>query len=353
MKQDDLIKDIAVREIRSGAARGACDLFLSELDCRRFAPDNSVETDIALKAGVQTYFRTGCLAAAERAVLDNLDLDSRTMEVVSLVNESSFLARLSGKLAEAVASRMPDAERERAVATIGRAALYELVEMATERDHSRPLDIGIGKSVTACYIPGASAAVGHTGVVTTNWGERSSALSIMPDRTFRDFLRVVGVSKQAWLDAVAADRGCRRIRQSESDMPERAAAWAAAPEWEIDGGLGIDIEEIVAAVDACPHGFTPVFAFNITARQAFALDFTETLEVSGGIVGLHDFRNGAGDPQRFEGTVRFTPRPGDLVLADDRPLGLIATHGFRDEAFRSEVTACRAAAGRAPGSPSL
>jgi hypothetical protein len=80
-----------------------------------------------------------------------------------------------------------------------------------------------------------------------------------------------------------------------------------------------------------------MIAFTMDAEEVFQMNFHEVLEVTGGIVGLHDFSNGTGDPIRFEGTLRLTPNVRDMHLCDDQPLGLIATHGFLDSSFTSVV----------------
>jgi hypothetical protein len=221
---------------------------------------------------------------------------------------------------------------------VGRTTLHHLVNEVRRADSSNPLDIAVGKDVTICFIPGSSRVQNYWDTATRSWLERSDSISIFPDRTFLDFLGVVGVAKADWLAAVERNTTMSAAARMRGHLPERSAAWEAVPDWETSGSLDIEDDDLVAAVDACPFGFTPMIAFTMGAEEVFAMDFTETLEVTGGIVGLHDFTTGSGDPLRFEGTLRVSPGVGDMHLADDQPLGLIATHGFLNSAFVSTVT---------------
>ncbi|MDW9478718.1 hypothetical protein GOB57_08375 [Sinorhizobium meliloti] len=324
--------------ILTGAAAGDVASFVQSLSYRRFAPDQTLEKRVLLHEAVRQYLSSGSRDIASRIVSEGLCGDSMATELVSLVSEADALDVITEKVKSIIEASAPELRVEALEEVIGRTTLFHLVDEIRRADSSQPLDIAIGKEVTVCYIPGSSRVQNYWDLATRSWMERSDSISIFPDRTFVDFLGAVGVSKADWLSAVERNTTMASAARMRDHLAERSAVWAALPEWETAGSLDIEDDDLVAAVDACPYGFTPMIAFTMQAEEIFSMDFTETMEVTGGIVGLHDFTTGSGDPLRFEGTLRFAPGLGDMHLADDQPLGLIATHGFLSSAFMSTVT---------------
>lgn len=312
--------------------------FIRSLSYRRFAPDMTMEKRVLLHEAVRKYMAHGDRIAARQIIADGIDAEGEAFEIATLVNESEFLEAAIETIRCRMAVIAPELCVEGILEIIGRTTLYHLVDEIARLDHSTPLDIAVGKEVTVCYIPGSSRVKDYRDIATTSWKERSDSLSIYPDRTLIDFLGIVGVSKGDWLAAVERNTSFSSAAKMKKHLRERAAVWAAVPEWETDGSLDISDDDLVGAIDACPYGFTPIIAFTMNADEIFAMDFTETLEVTGGIVGLHDFTNGTGDPLRFEGTLKFAPKVRDMHLADDEPLGLRAIHGFLSSSFASNVT---------------
>ncbi|MCV9963819.1 hypothetical protein OIU34_18235 [Pararhizobium sp. BT-229] len=331
--------------ILTGELAGDVASFIRSVAHRRFSPDNTLEKRVLLHEAVRSYLSNGSREAASRVVSEGVDPDVTATQLVNLVSDADGLDAITDKVRAIIEASAPELRTDRLREVVGRTTLYHLVDEIDRADSSKPLDIANGKEVTVCFIPGSSRVQNYWDTATRSWMERSDSISIYPDRTFIDFLGVVGVSKTDWLSAVERNTTMSSAARMRDHLEERAAAWEAVPEWETAGSLDIEDDDLVAAVDACPYGFTPMIAFTMQAEEILAMDFTETLEVTGGIVGLHDFTTGSGDPLRFEGTLRFTPGIGDMHLADDQPLGLIATHGFLSSAFVSTVT-------RAPAIPS-
>lgn len=314
-----------------------CRGFIAGLNFGKYRPDGSLEVRNALHEGVRTYLCTRDITLAEKAIRDNIDEEGRIFELATSINESEFIDKISAELAETAFREYQQVDFETCLATAGKTLGAELVDMALARDKGNPLDIAEEMEITVCFIPGSHAEEDYVDVATSSWIKRSSSVSIKPDGVFTKFLEVVGVEKDEWLEAVSKFALPGNIKSMSRHEHERAQAWSDVLAWKCDGSLDMELDDLVSAVDACPFGFTPVIAFRMRASDLFSMDFSETMVVTGGIVGLHDFKNGAGDPKRFEGTLRFKPEPGDIHLADDRPLGLIATHGFLSSSFRSTV----------------
>jgi hypothetical protein len=314
--------------------------FIVSMAYRRFAPDLTLEKRVLLHEAVRVFLGTGDRDAAELCIAEGIDADTNNQELVSSVSDNPALDALVSKVRAVIAK---DATVPPAIGydeIVGRTTLLHLVDEVRRADTSTPLDISDGKEVTVCFIPGSSRVKDYRDTATLSWMDRSDSISIYPDRTFVEFLSAVGVSKADWLAAVERNTTMASAVRMRDHLAERTATWNEITEWGTSGSLDIDDDDLVAAVDACPHGFTPVIAFTMEAEEVFSMDFTETLEVTGGIVGLHNFTTGSGDPLRFEGTLRFSPGVGDMHIADDQPLGLIATHGFLSSAFVSTVSRC-------------
>lgn len=311
--------------------------FAASTGFRRFQPDHSLNQRVVLHDAVRLYLAEGAIQKVEALVENAFDLFDAKLEVIDIVSNSEFATSLTNRLFEMLSSALPGPMPGNALELIDRTVLSHLTEAILKADDSSPLDIAGDKSVTVCYIPGSGAKTNYWDVATTSWMDRSDSVSVYPDRTFMDFLRMVGLNKSEWLGAVERNATSAQIARMEAFLHRRNETWKAISDWETTGSLDIEVDDLVAAVDACPYGFTPMIAFTMPAKDVLSLDFEETLSVSGGIVGLHDFTNGTGDPLRFEGTLMLPLAPGDMHLADDQPLGLIATHGFLNSSFRSSV----------------
>jgi hypothetical protein len=337
--------------ILSREVSGEVASFIRSLSYRRFSPDLTLEKRVLLHEAVRQYLSSGSTDEASRVVSDGFSSDATTAELVSLVSDASAFDAITEKVRKAIETKAPELCVDNLQEVVGRTTLYHLVEEIGRADTSKPLDIATGKEVTVCFIPGSSRVENYWDLATRSWMERSDSISIYPDRTFVDFLGAVGVSKADWLSAVERNTTLNSASRMRDHLEERIDVWRDVPDWETTGSLDIEDDDLVVAVDACPYGFTPMIAFTMQAEEIFAMDFTETLEVTGGIVGLHDFTTGSGDPLRFEGTLRFAPGTGDMHLADDQPLGLIATHGFLSSAFVSTVARTNSTAPARDSSP--
>lgn len=314
-----------------------CLKYLSELNFKRFTNEDTMENKIAMESAISVYLESGSIERAAQAARQLIDLESRELSLIDMLINSDFLSELTKKIYDDVLkSKFYDGKAGN-LAKVGRAILEEVVSIVQKTDQSQPLDISKGKNVIVYYVPGASDEEKYQDVITSSWLKRSNALSIYPDKTFCDFLEVVGVSKDDWIAAVANEALPSHLKLMEKHMDSRASEWEMVESWPVNGSLDIETEDLVAAVDACPFGFTPVIAFEIPSEEIFKMDFTEDFDVAGGIIGLHDFKTGSGDPLRFEGTLKISPKRGDLYLAGDDPLGLVATHGFQKASFQSVV----------------
>jgi hypothetical protein len=302
---------------------------------RRFAPDASQASREAAEAAVREYLATGDRAAAAAVLEAARDPLDQWTEIARAIKGSDFMAWLAAE----VETRMPEAmaDRARMREMVDRTCLLAVAERVQRADASVPFDMVEDQTVILCHVPGSAGVHDFEAMSTTHWSDRSDPLTIRPDERFIGFLKLLGVSKGDWQEAVAGGVTLARLSSTAHILPERNKAWDALAEWETDGRRAADPAELAAAVSACPSGFTPMIAFSIDAAAALSLAFDETIEVTGGVVCLHDFKNGTGDVMRFETTVSFKPEFGEIMIVPDDPLGFVAIHGLVERSFASRV----------------
>lgn len=245
---------------------------------------------------------------------------------------------------DSVAATAVAATRGAIGAVAKEAILSSFLDEVARLDATKPSDLIRGTQVVVCHVPGFEGDMAAT--MTGHWTSESSSLTIKPDKAFARFLSLVNVGASDWIDAV------RTLHGVSLDEPwglcgwesERADAWRSfafvadpsKPSFK-------NVLRLVDAVDACPYGFTPLVAFAADAGMLCSRDWDLPLSIEGGVIGLHDFMNGSGDPLRFEHAVTIPAGLSGMTLGEAVQHDFAEVHGFVRKSFRSKVSDLEAA----------
>lgn len=216
------------------------------------------------------------------------------------------------------------------------------IEAGEEHDNSRPIDGVKGINTVCAYVPLPEAHDDPNTVFTSFWTERSSSTTIKPDKTFLSFLKLANISTDEWKAAVFdmhdLDLDCELDDDAFTYEFQRKQAWSEVRQ-EADESQPslVQAEELVYAIDNCPYGFTPLVSFSMPIEDIITRDWNTTIRITGGILGLHDFINGSGDPLRFEGEIELSPTISNMMAAGARANDIASVHGFVDQSFKSVI----------------
>jgi hypothetical protein len=150
-------------------------------------------------------------------------------------------------------------------------------------------------------------------------------------------MKLANLSKKSWLAGLKQAGFDIELDGdlSEDERAERQKAWADV-DWTVSGEPVTDVSKIVHAVDLCPYGFTPFVAFSMDAFKIVNRKWSQAMAVTGGVLGLHDFAFGSGNPIRFEGNLTLPAKTANVVLHDRLKHNLSKVHGFTAQAFKSK-----------------
>ena len=334
-------RDAARAAIRSPEAEAAIDRIVAKAGFRRYRAGGPGWSREATLAAVSAFFSSGSSARAE-AVLDaGIDHATEIAELLDDIRHSGAFDTLVEAVSEAVHRRFPRQNPSEIRSRTAALLASEIADAVHAADRSEPLDAARGTDVIVCYVPGLSQAARLEDTMTSCWTGESSSLTVKPDKAMMRFLALANVSVSQWLDAVEAVHG-ERPDVSEGGpnwTKERAEAWSAA-EAAHDPSLPplVKPKRLVEAVDSCWLGFTPMVAFSADAGLLCSRDWSRSIGVKGGVLGLHDFVNGSGDPLRFEQKAVFSASPSDMMVGEARDCDFEQVHGFVRQSFRGRLT---------------
>jgi len=333
------VRDAIRAALRSETAASLIDRAVVKTGFRRYSPTTAVLSPEIAAVAANAFFTSGSKRAAEDEVTGRLDHAAVMADLLEDLRHSRTLAALSDAITEAVLDRFPAASPREIAARASSALADDIQESLSSSDRSTPLDALAGSEVIACYVPGLDEC-GLAGTMTSFWTDESSALTAKPDTAFMRFLELVNVDVPEWIEAVHKYTGQRLDEDGPDDWHgERARAWRSAScGHDPSRGPLAKLPRLVQAVDACYLGFTPMIAFNADAAHVCSRDWNRPLSLKGGVVGLHDFLNGSGDPVRFEQKVTVVAKPGDMMVGEGRSCDFEEVHGFVRTSFRSKVS---------------
>lgn len=336
-QQNDFAADINAA-INASDIKVAISTFCEGSRFREFAPVRSAWGTAAVEQALQAFLRDGKTELVEKQLAHSVDTSDALHDLALEISSSGLYSKLVDNVVQSVAadhpSVAPDKLENRASGAVFEAFMSEI----KARDQSRPLDAMRGNSVSLVYIPFHDNLRSADTTKTSWWGDSSDAINIKPDQVFINFMKLANVSKQAWFEAL---REARRDVLNDGDLSEkdkraRAAAWSRA-NWSVSGEPLVEVQNLVEAVDLCTLGFTPFIAFNMDAYKLVNRKWQQGLAITGGILGLHDFAYGSGNPIRFEGQCVVPAKPRNFLLHDRIEHNLAKVHGFTNAAFHSKV----------------
>lgn len=335
-------RDAVRAAIRSPEVRAVITRLVKKVGFRQYRPADTEWGFKAAVAALGAFFETGSSARPERLLASAFDPAAEYADLMDDIRRSQPFAALLDGISEAVAKRFPKVPAAVIAARTAEQLCEEIIDAVDAADGSSPLDAIRGSEVVVCYVPGLGKSQGLAATMTSFWTEDSSSLTVVPDAAFMHMLSLANVSVGEWLTAVEKTHG-ERIDEAAAGASgwqvERAAAWARA-EAATDPGRppAVKPARLVLAVDACYLGFTPMVAFNADAGALCARDWNTALAIRGGVLGLHDFVNGSGDPLRFESRIVVQAAPENMMVGEGRACDFTEVHGFLRRSFRSEVT---------------
>lgn len=316
--------------------------FSKSLAFRQYRPaTTALEIEIA-EAAVTKFLLTGSEFFAADHVETMIDKVDALVDLIEEIKSAEFFDALVKATAAIVREKYAHVDPTLLEQLASERVLDRTISAVQSADPSTPLDILKGTKFVFCYVPGVDAAVSLEETMTSHWSDESSSLTIRPDMVFARFLRMTGVSRDQWLDAVEEVCGVDLREDPPAGAPawmwERTDAWRKFnPVQEAGRTPATDVRTLVEAVDNVPSGFTPSIAFSADALALMSRDWNRPLAVKGGVVGLSDLIQGSGDPIRFDGTCLVSGDREDFVLSVNMPNPLEQAYGLHSSAFRSEL----------------
>lgn len=302
----------------------------------------SHEVEIA-EAAVTKFLVSGSEFFAADHIESTLDKVEELAELVDSIRSADFFDALVRATVATVRDKFPHASPEQLDHMTSERVLDQAIKFAHEADTSRAMDVLKGVDFVFCYVPGLDAAETLEETMTRHWSDESGSLTIKPDTVFARFLRLAGVTRDQWLEAVFEACGVDLREDPPAGAPawmwERAEAWRKFnPPVEAGRKPVTEVVQLVEAVDNVPGGFTPSIAFATDAYSFVTRDWTRPMVVKGGVIGLSDLIQGSGDPIRFEGTAVISGEREDFVLSANMPNPPEKTYGLHQSAFKSKIS---------------
>jgi hypothetical protein len=316
--------------------------FAKSLRFTRFRPARHADELQAAMEAMSDFLEEGDVDSCEQSIRSSHVQGEEMAELIHDVRQADFFDALVRATAAVVTERYPAAD-ETGVSDMTASRVLDLsIDAVYRTDQSMPLDVLNNVTMTFCAIPGLDEARTETDLATSHWAQDSGCRTIKPDRVFARFLQLAGVSSQTWIATVQEMTGVKVDADPEAGAPhwhsERAAMWRDFVDLPpiCDGPIA-DVYRIVEAVETAGRGFTPCIAFRADAGRMIRRDWSRSMTVSGGLLGLHDFINGTGDPIRFERKVTLSLDRGCFEVAETMKNPITEAHGFGEEWFRSRI----------------
>lgn len=298
--------------------------------------DQNIDID-AVSDAIEVFLETENVKACERYLAKHLDTSEALHDLLRDVMHMNDYSPLIETLSRRAVKRFP--ETKKILPNVAsEIVMSTIINIVRARDPSSPLDALKGVNVTLAYIPGFDRMKSGRIPAVQYFSEEKDATTIAPDRSFRDFMAMAGMSKDQWLKIVLEKSGIQLDKPNTAKHVDNVVAreWKRA-EWTPKGKSIVSPEQLFDAIDNCAHGFSPFLAISIDAYRFIKRDWSKPMTVTGGVLGLHDFDNGTGDPLRFEGSRTLTTRPCHFIQPEIQKFGLSFSHGFTENTFKGRM----------------
>lgn len=321
---------------------GMIEAFAKSMRFTRFRPARHRDEVQAAMEAMSDFLQAGDLEGCEESIRSSDVQGEEMAELIHDIRQAEFFDALVRATTAVVTERYPDAD-EAGVTDMTASSVLDLsIDAVYRTDQSTPLDVLENVPMTFCAIPGLDEAREERDLATSHWAQDSGCRTIKPDKVFARFLQLAGVSAQNWIATVYELTNERVDAEPHAGAPawhaERAAMWRDFVDLPpICDGPVADVYRIVEAVETAAGGFTPCIAFKADAGRMIRRDWSRSMTVSGGVLGLHDFINGTGDPIRFDRKVTLPLGRACFLVAETMKNPITEAHGFGEEWFRSRV----------------
>jgi hypothetical protein len=323
--------------ITSEAVQASIEALCGRIRFREFSSrEQSIDLDTVADA-MEVFLETENVKSCELHLAKHLDTSETLHDLLRDVMHMREFSPLIEALANRVVRRFP--ETKKILANVASELVMDAaINFVRRSDTSSPLDALKGINITLSYMPNFDRTKSGRMPTVSYFSDEKDATTIAPDQVFCDFMALTGVTKEQWIKVVAERTGVELDNSSVDTHRSRVVAqeWKRA-NWVTKGKPLVTPEQLFDAVDASAHGFSPLIAISIDAYRFIKRDWTKSMSITGGVLGLHDFDNGAGDPLRFEGARVLETRPSQWVQSELQKFGLSLSHGFTENTFKGRI----------------
>lgn len=310
-----------------------------------FRYDENLSETYANRVAIR-YFETGDKEVALREVLPKTTNYEQRETLLNIIQEDKSLIAIRDAIHLSLHQRHPNRAGVDIMSSVMERIADEIVQAGASHDTSRPIDAIKGIPVICSYVPLSEKLQNPLDVKTSYWGSRSHSTTIKPTEEFLTFLEIVNISSDDWKNAVETMHDIDFNEEPDEFAMEyeveRHLAWRDVY-FEADRNRPqlVDVEDLVCSIDNCPFGFTPLIAFSMPIEDVIHRDWSEPISLTGGILGLHDFTKGSGDPLRFECELTLSPSLSNMMVASSGENDIVSVHGFVTKNFTSLIQDAR------------
>jgi hypothetical protein len=323
--------------IRSEIVQDSLEALCAKIRFREFSSHDQNIDPHTISDAIEIFLESENVKACEQYLAKHLDTSETLHDLLRDVMHMRDFAPLVEALSARVVKRFP--ETKKILANVASEVVMDaVINIVRRKDMSSPLDALKGTQITVAYMPNFDRMKSSRMPTVNYFSEEKDATTVAPDQIFRDFMALVGVTKEQWIKVVADRTGVVLDHPSDEAHSSKVIAqeWRRAV-WAAKGKPLVTPEQLFDAIDASAHGFSPLIAISTDAYRFVKRDWSKSISITGGVLGLHDFDNGTGDPLRFEGNRILEARPCQFVQPELQRFGLAVSHGFTENTFNARM----------------
>ncbi len=323
--------------IKSEPVRASLEGLCAKIRFREFSSHDQNIDPQTVSDAIEVFLESENIAACEQYLAKHLDTSEALHDLLRDLMHMRDFSPLVEALSVRVVKRFP--ETRKILTNIASEVVMDAaINIVRRKDTSSPLDALKGVGITVAYMPNFDRMKSSRMPTVSYFSEEKDATTIAPDQVFRDFMALTGLTKEQWITVVSDRTGVTLDHPSDDTHRSGVIAkeWQRAT-WVPKGKPLVTPEQLFDAVDASAHGFSPLVAISTDAYRFVKRDWTKAMSITGGVLGLHDFDNGTGDPLRFERVRVLEARPCQFVQPELQKFGLALSHGFTDKTFAGRM----------------